>query len=73
MGLTAPDVNAMAPEARLVEIATIIARGYRRMLLTKSDGTAELSDEEHIQLAYLDPVEPSCSNAVNSRENEEVA
>jgi hypothetical protein len=67
------DPAAMRPEDRLAEVAAILTRGYIRVLAARSAGDADPFSKDGIPLALLDPGEPSCSDAVNSRENEEVA
>ena len=67
----AKDPAAMSPEDRLAEIGVILARGYGRSRVTQHSG--ERARGERNQLATLASHEPSCSRAVNTRENEEVA
>jgi hypothetical protein len=74
----------MRPEERLAEVAAILARGFARSHYVDhepvinptayaNDISAEALREDGNPLALLDHVEPSCSHAVNSRENEGVA
>ncbi len=56
------DPAALSPEERLVEIATILATGYRRLLLSRN------RKESQISLDSSGLAEPSCK-PVDGEEN----